>query len=101
MDYRQHCINLIASLGTNAHNDCADDMFDAIKLMGIEVPDWLDDQYALTVWLGKHHGATTMGGNYPYYTPEEDDCRLCGRMRVECQGDWDSEIECPGDEGDE
>lgn len=64
---RQILINLIAGLSLCDHmGDASSDAYEALKQLGIKVPDGVDDgdddSKSLGQWLAEAHGATTLYG---------------------------------------
>jgi hypothetical protein len=69
---RQVLINLVGSLTLADHmGDAMDDAMQALKQVGIEPPEEMDDDdFDLGDWLARNHGATTVWGTSLL---EEDD----------------------------
>ena len=86
-DYEKLFFNMCGSIALGEGGDCADDVFKALKLAGVELPDYVDDLSILVVWLGKERGTTSLWET-PLYDPEEDDCPACKRLKAECDNEY-------------
>ncbi len=96
-DYRQLLLNLIGGICLD-YPKPADSIFNTLDLMGIERPEQIDHLDKLSFWLGKEHGAKSTYDT-DIYDPEYDDCKVCGRLKVICDGDYDDdtfEVVCDG-----
>lgn len=87
-DYRKLLLSLIGSLGLCDHmGDVADDVWEVLKEIGIEIPEEVSDLNDLGHWLGKNHGVQTVWGSALW--DEDTDCPKCDLVYFKC--------ECPTD----
>lgn len=74
IDHKTILLNLIAGASLADHmGDMAGDLFKALKLMGVDVPDCVTNVDQLGAYLGKEYGATTLYGTDLYNEEDYDE----------------------------
>lgn len=76
VDYKGLLLSLLAGMGLHDHmGDCAEDVFEVVKRMGIDLPESIDLQQ-LRGYLGYHHGAVSLWGGGSTFDADSD-CPGC------------------------